>query len=154
MALGDGIRRNLNSVGAAERVLLRDAIKELHNRRYPGERGDSPVGGVSFWFKQDEIHQATHVHTGDGFGGAAFLPWHRELIFRFEQLLREVDSRLSLHYWDFNDDPHALFTALSFLPSFFPGGFGTELLMKSNLSIHQYISSKLKICKHLYLIGQ
>src|SRR6187455_1209827 len=105
MALGDGIRRNIRSVSAAERALFRDAILELHKRHYPGSREDIQEGGVSFWFKQDEIHQATHVHHGP-----AFLPWHRELCNRFEQLLREVDPRLSLHYWDWNDDPHDLFT--------------------------------------------
>ncbi len=60
---------------------------------------------MSYWFKQDEIHQATHVH-----GGPAFLPWHRELCNRFETMLREVDPDLSLHYWDWNQDPHPLFT--------------------------------------------
>lgn len=71
-------------------------------------------GGVSHWFKQDEIHQATHVH-----GGPEFLPWHRELVNRFEIMLRQVDSRLSLHYWDFNDDPGPLFTD-SFMGSTHP----------------------------------
>lgn len=111
MALGDGIRRNIRSaeVTQAERDLFRDAIIELNKRHYPGNRSDTPVGGVSFWFKQDEIHQATHVHSFQG-EGTAFLPWHRELCNRFEQLLREVDPRLSLHYWDWNEDPHDLFT--------------------------------------------
>ena len=63
-------------------------------------------GGVSYWFKQDEIHQATHVHNGP-----AFLPWHRELCNRFEALLRQVDPQLSLHYWDWTTDPHGLFTS-------------------------------------------
>ena len=67
---------------------------------YSGERDDPIVGGVSYWFKQDEIHQATHVH-----GGPAFLPWHRELCNRFEQLLRKYDDRLRLHYWDWTTDP-------------------------------------------------
>src|SRR5437868_13587387 len=97
MALGDGIRRNINSVPATEQSLLVSAIKQLNERLYPGARTDFPAGGVSYWFKQDEIHQATHVH-----GGPHFLPWHRELCNRFEALLREVDSRLSLHYWDWN----------------------------------------------------
>ncbi len=100
MALGDGIRRNIAQVEPAERVMLRDAILELHHRYYPGARGDTPPGGVSWWFKQDEIHQATHVH-----GGPEFVPWHRELTNRFEQLLRQVNPQLSLHYWDFKDDP-------------------------------------------------
>jgi hypothetical protein len=80
--------------------MLRDAILEMHHRFYPGARSDTPPGGVSWWFKQDEIHQATHVH-----GGPEFLPWHRELTNRFEELLRQINPQLSLHYWDFRDDP-------------------------------------------------
>lgn len=100
MALGDGIRRNLKDVEPFERALLRDAIKQLHHRYYPGNNSDTPPGGVSWWFKQDEIHQSTHVHNGP-----EFLPWHRELVNRFEALLREINPQLSLHYWDFRDDP-------------------------------------------------
>ena len=105
MALGDGIRRNIASVDPSERDLLRDAFIELNNRFFLGTRTDSPTGGVSWWFKQDEIHQATHVH-----GGAEFLPWHRVICNRLEELLRQIDPRLSLHYWDFNDNPSPLFT--------------------------------------------
>jgi len=72
----------------------------MHRRFYPGNRGETPPGGVSWWFKQDEIHQATHVH-----GGPEFLPWHRELTNRFEELLRQINPQLSLHYWDFKEDP-------------------------------------------------
>src|SRR6266481_5759154 len=100
MTLGDGIRRNIALVGPGERAMLRDAILELHHRYYPGTKTDTPPGGVSWWFKQDEIHQATHVH-----GGPEFLPWHRELTNRFEGLLRQINPQLSLHYWDFKDDP-------------------------------------------------
>ena len=38
---------------------------------------------------------------------SSFLPWHRELCNRLEALLREVDPRVSLHYWDFTTDPRA-----------------------------------------------
>lgn len=100
MALGDGIRRNIARVDPAERAMLRDAILEMHRRFYPGNRGETPPGGVSWWFKQDEIHQSTHVH-----GGPEFLPWHREVTNRFEELLRQINPQLSLHYWDFKDDP-------------------------------------------------
>jgi hypothetical protein len=103
MIRGDGIRRNIKSVDPDERAALRDAIKELNNRHFPGSRSDTPPGGVSWWFKQDEIHQATHVH-----GGPEFLPWHRELTNRFEALIRQINPQLSLHYWDFKEDPRAL----------------------------------------------
>src|SRR5215469_8969435 len=103
MALGDGIRRNIAQVEPTERTALRDAIIEMHHRFYPGLREDTPPGHVSWWFKQDEIHQATHVH-----GGPEFLPWHRELTNRFEALIREINPLLSLHYWDFKEDPRAL----------------------------------------------
>ena len=100
-----GIRRNIAHVDPTERAKLRDAILEMHRRFYPGGRGDTPPGGVSWWFKQDEIHQATHVH-----GGPEFLPWHREIVNRFEELLRLINPQVSLHYWDWTEDPSALFT--------------------------------------------
>jgi|RhiMethySRZTD1v2_1073278.scaffolds.fasta_scaffold63349_3 hypothetical protein len=104
MALSDGIRRNIATVPKEERNRFRDAIISLNQRFfYPGRRDDPIIGGVSYWFKQDEVHQATHVH-----GGPAFLPWHRELCNRFEMLLREADPDISLHYWDWNTDPSHL----------------------------------------------
>jgi Common central domain of tyrosinase len=107
MALGDGIRRNIATVSDAERNRFRDAIIALNKAPfiYPGVESDPVPGGVTFWFKQDEIHQATHVH-----GGPAFLTWHRELCNRFEALLRQADAQLSLHYWDWTTDPTSLFT--------------------------------------------
>lgn len=103
--LGDGIRRNIARVSEYERWRFRDAIVELHNRYYPD--------GVSKWVKQDKIHEATskwvhHDHDdthADVHAEAVFLPWHRELCNRFELLLREVDPWLSLHYWDWTEDP-------------------------------------------------
>jgi hypothetical protein len=104
MALGDGIRRNLATVSKVERDRLRDAIIKLQTQyHFPGLRSDTPSGGVSWWFKQDEIHAHTHVH-----GVPAFVPWHRELINRFEEMIRTVDPELSLHYWDWTQDPRTL----------------------------------------------
>jgi hypothetical protein len=99
MTMGDGIRRNVAMISQEERRRLRDAFIALNRSRfYPGNRNDIPAGGVSYWFKQDEIHQSTHVHSFPPWRGIAFLPWHRELCNRLEALLREVDPVLSLHY--------------------------------------------------------
>jgi hypothetical protein len=102
------LRCNVSKILPQERERLRDAFIKLNSSefKFPGSRDDKPFpGGVSFWFKQDEIHQATHVH-----GGPAFLPWHREFCNRFERLLRLADPSISLHYWDWNEDPLNLFT--------------------------------------------
>jgi pimeloyl-ACP methyl ester carboxylesterase len=93
-AAGPTLRRNIAKVSEAERNKLRDAILQLDITTYPD--------GVSFWDKQDQIHQATHVH-----GGPAFIPWHRELINRFEALLRQIDPTVALHYWDWQTDPRS-----------------------------------------------
>ena len=104
MALGDGIRRNILAVSAAKRQRFVFELVKLNSHFYPGSRTDFPAGGVTYWFKMDEIHQATHVH-----GGAAFLPWHRELCNYFETLLRQIELDLSLHYWDWTQDISPLF---------------------------------------------
>jgi hypothetical protein len=99
-----GIRKNISKINYKERKTFLKALIALNtddNYCFPGKKDDKPfVGGVSYWFKQDEIHQATHVH-----GGPAFLTWHRELCNRFEKLLMIADSNVSLHYWDWNEDP-------------------------------------------------
>jgi hypothetical protein len=99
------------TVTKEEQTRLKNAIIALHTGfRYPGNRddkdnGQARPGGVSYWFKQDEIHANTHVHNCP-----AFIPWHRELINRFEDLLREFDPQISLHYWDWTTSPMPLFT--------------------------------------------
>ena len=104
MSIGDGIRRNIKSVEPTEREAFLDALIELNHRFFPGDRIDTPArGGVSWWFKQDEIHQSTHVHEGP-----EFLPWHREITNRMEELLRQINPQLSLHYWDWTEDPRSL----------------------------------------------
>ncbi len=98
MTIGDGIRRNIAHVSQAERDRFLAAILKLdHNRSFPD--------GVSYFDKQEDIHKNAHAAGANVHSGPAFIPWHRELCNRFEALLREVDSDLSLHYWDWTVDP-------------------------------------------------
>ena len=104
MALGDGIRRNVATISQPERDRFVQALLVLDKTKvYPD--------GVSYWDKQEDIHKNAHAAGQDVHDGPAFLPWHRELCNRLEDLLREVDPELSLHYWDWTTDPRpALFT--------------------------------------------
>ncbi|MEV0340275.1 tyrosinase family protein [Nocardia sp. NPDC050713] len=88
------VRRNLAHLTAAEREHFADVVRQIDLRTYSD--------GVSYWDKQDQIHQSTHNH-----GGNSFIPWHRELCNRFERLLQQVDPDIALHYWDWTTDPRA-----------------------------------------------
>ena len=91
------LRKNFAKITQAERTALVNAIVALDQTPalvYPD--------GVSYWDKQDQVHQATHVHRGP-----SFMPWHRGLVNRFEKLLRKVDPSVAMHYWDWTTDPLA-----------------------------------------------
>jgi hypothetical protein len=116
MALGDGIRRNVATVSQQERDLLLDAILKLDTTKFYPD-------GVSFWDKQEDIHKNAHFHGVDVHSGPAFIPWHRVLVNRMEELIRQIHPELSLHYWDWTTDPRAGVgggTAL-FTPNFMGG---------------------------------
>jgi hypothetical protein len=100
MAIGDGVRRDVATVSQGERDRLIAAIRALDTAKFYGD-------GVSYWDKQEDIHKDAHVGGVDVHGGPGFVPWHRELVNRMEELIREVDPDLSLHYWDWSTDPRS-----------------------------------------------
>jgi hypothetical protein len=98
MAIGDGIRRDIALVSQAERDRFISAVIALDTVKSYGD-------GVSFWDKQEDIHKNAHLAGVNVHQGPGFVPWHREIVNRFEQLLREIDPELSLHYWNWTVDP-------------------------------------------------
>ena len=60
-----------------------------------------------------------------GHGGSVFLPWHRELLYRFEELLQSVDSTVTIPYWDWTRAKTALDAGYPFTHSFL-GVDGTD----------------------------
>jgi hypothetical protein len=100
MAIGDGVRRDIALVSEDERNRFINAIVKLDTAKFFPD-------GVSYWDKQEEIHKNAHFHGVDVHFGPAFISWHRVIVNRLEQLLREVDPDLSLHYWDWTTDPRS-----------------------------------------------
>jgi hypothetical protein len=110
MALGDGVRRNIATITEEERLLFINAIKTLDTSAfvYPnntGHEGADGSGNITYWDMQEQIHKDGHAHGTDVHQGPAFIPWHRAIINHLEGLVRLVDPRLSLHYWDWTTDP-------------------------------------------------
>lgn len=88
------IRRNVAHLSNAEREAYAQALRDVDLQAY--------ADGVSYWDKQDQIHEGTHNHNGN-----SFIPWHRELVNRFEKLVQQVNPDMALHYWDWTQDPRA-----------------------------------------------
>ena len=105
MSLGDGVRRNIRTVSIEERQRFARALLALQGTPVPELEPLPGQADLRYWFRQIAGHCERHEHRD-----LDFLPWHRELCNRFEELLRQVDPELSLHYWDWNEDPRDLFT--------------------------------------------
>jgi hypothetical protein len=110
--LGDGIRRNFATISDEERTLFVNALRQLDDPTsvfvYPnnlGHEGADASGNITYWDMQEQIHKDAHVHGSNVHFGPGFVPWHRVIVNRLEGLLRQVDPRLSLHYWDWTTDP-------------------------------------------------
>ncbi len=92
-------RKNAATATAAERDAYRNAILTV---------GTNPAyvffGGTSYWHKQEEVHK---LGPANRHGTAAFLPWHRDFVNRYEVLLQEFDPRVKLLYWDWTTDPRS-----------------------------------------------
>ncbi|HEX6084928.1 MAG TPA: tyrosinase family protein [Thermoanaerobaculia bacterium] len=98
-------RKNAATATQAERDTYRDAILAV---------GSQPAfvfpGGVSYWHKQDEVHQ---FGPSNRHATPAFLPWHREYVNRYEVLLQEYEPTLKLLYWDWQNPLSSPFNYLT-----------------------------------------
>jgi hypothetical protein len=112
LMLGDGIRRDIATISDEERTLFVNAIRKLDDPtsafvygNNAGHEAADANGNITYWDMQEQIHKDAHAHGIDVHAGPAFVPWHRDIVNRLEGLLRMVDPRLSLHYWDWTTDP-------------------------------------------------
>ena len=83
-----GTRRNQASLTADDRQRYIDAVLQL--------KANGDYDRYVQWHR--ELFWSGIHHS------AMFLPWHRELILRFERDLQAIDSTVDLPYWDWTQD--------------------------------------------------
>jgi len=62
--------------------------------------------------KYDEFVTIHNQNMVNAHRGPAFLPWHREFLWRFEQELLKIDSTITLPYWDWSNPVNQTSTAI------------------------------------------
>ncbi len=100
-------RKNQANLTAAEWNDFIDAVNQTHGTTAgaPAYREFVNVH-VRAMEMQDMEAMAWAVHTmGPMMPGRNFLAWHRRLLARFEQRLRQVHSNIALPYWDTVSSP-------------------------------------------------
>lgn len=95
-------RKNAATATTAERDAYRDAILAI------GTQPGFVFPDRSYWHKQDQVHQDGPVNRH---ATSAFLPWHREMINRYEVLLQEANPLVTLLYWDWTTNPSGFFNS-------------------------------------------
>lgn len=109
-------RKNAATATPAERAAYIQAIVDIGTAA-----GLSFSDGLSYWHKQNQVHQ---LGPANRHGGPAFLPWHRELLNRYETLLQEANPTVKLLYWDWTTDPENSTGGFNFFTASFMGASG------------------------------
>jgi hypothetical protein len=100
--------------------------------------------GISYWHKQQEVHSHVVTYTQPAFaahGNDGFIPWHREFLHRYENLLREAYPRVTLFYWDWTTDPSLSARITGAMSGFSGGAIGAPLNVLFPPTINRYIGT-------------
>jgi tyrosinase len=110
-----GCRRNQATLTATERAAFVNAVLAL---KHMPSRIDPPT--ASLYDDYVQIHVEAMKSTPMwAHMGPAFLPWHREMLRRFELDLQTVDPTVTIPYWDWTVDTSP--SAAPFTPDFMGG---------------------------------
>lgn len=118
------VRKDVKDLTAAEKRAFINAILKAKRTPDPKHPGLSKYDVFVSWHRNAFLCKNSWQQDGN-FAGAAhnsptFLPWHRQYLHEYEQMLRDVsgDPLIALPYWDWTDPAS---TAAVFAPDFMGG---------------------------------
>ncbi|MDQ1539196.1 MAG: hypothetical protein QOE58_3589 [Actinomycetota bacterium] len=83
-----GLRKDYRNLTATERTRFLTALKKLKSNGVVGQYASMHAGHFNM-----SIHKSSH-----------FLPWHREMLLRFERELQKTHPDIAIPYWDSSVD--------------------------------------------------
>lgn len=115
-------RRDVTDLSAEQKSAFIGAIRTLQTTPAPGHPERTWYEQFVTWHRNGAKCSVAHGTSGAIHNSPLFLPWHRELMIKFEAALQKVsgDPTMRIPYWDFNNaaSSEAVFT------SDFMGGMG------------------------------
>ena len=116
-------RKNVKDLADAEKRSFIKALKALRaapSVLHPGlqSRYDDYVEIHRSAMDAAVIQAGQVINPGWGHFDSAFFPWHRELLFRFEEELRSHVPGVTIPYWDWTRGQGATSTAFPFTHTF------------------------------------
>jgi tyrosinase len=110
-AYGAIVRKNVVDLTPQEKQAFVNAVRALKNIVPRGSRTNIydqfvavHVGAMGLMYDDAQGPAAGHDGAHES---AILLPWHRELVYRFEKALQSVNPNVTIPYWDWTD-PKAL----------------------------------------------
>lgn len=96
-------RKNVKNLGTDEKNRFVNAFLTLKSQDsvlHPGAQSRYDDFVETHLLAMHDMDTGQDRPESWGHGGSVFLPWHRELLYRFERLLQDVDSSVTIPYWD------------------------------------------------------
>ena len=98
-------RQNVTELSPQRKAAFVAAVRKLQTTPAPGHPERTWYEQFVTWHRNGAKCSVAHGTSGAIHNSPLFLPWHRELMIKFESALQKAsgDPTMRIPYWDFND---------------------------------------------------